>query len=280
MPWVLTVLILLGAWACAPSGGPPACPLAGQVMRLATTSSVENTGLLADLLPAFRARTGIEVQVLAVGTGQALKLAQNGDVDAVLVHDPESEQAFLEAGHGSHRQPLMQNDFVLLGPAGDPAGVSGARDAAEALARVAEREARFVSRGDGSGTHLAERRLWALTGLRPSGPWYLEVGQGQVAALRLADEKDAYCLTDRGTYLSLRAGLRLGVVFEGDPALVNVYSYLVVPPGRHPHARFLEAMALLGYLASTEGQARIGAFQAKGEVLFKPLLRPRPTRVP
>jgi tungstate transport system substrate-binding protein len=260
------------AEASAP--GTPACGCAGRSMKLATTTSVDSTGLLADLLPDFKARTGIEVQVLAVGTGQALRLAENGDVDAVLVHDPEAEAAFLAAGFGVHPQRLMHNDFILVGPEGDPAGVRGAADAPEALRRVAAQGAPFVSRGDGSGTHMAEKRLWAAAGATPAAPWYAEVGQGQAPALRIADEKGAYTLTDRATYLFLQDQLRLRVVVEGDPRLLNVYSFLAVPPTRFAHVKHGEALALCGYLASAEGQRRIGAFRVKGAQLFHPDLLP------
>jgi len=260
------------AEASAP--GTPACACAGRSMKLATTTSVDNTGLLAELLPDFRARTGIEVQVLAVGTGQALRLAEHGDVDAVLVHDPEAEAAFLAAGFGVHPQRLMHNDFVLVGPQSDPAGVRGAADTVEALRRVAARGAPFVSRGDGSGTHMAEKRLWAAAGATPVAPWYAEVGQGQAPALRIADEKGAYALTDRATYLYLQDQLGLRVVLEGDARLLNVYSFMAVPPSRFAHAKHGEALALCGYLGSAEGQRRIGAFRVKGAQLFHPDLLP------
>ncbi len=282
MSWfaALAALVVMAGAGCRPApGAGEGCACAGRTMRLATTTSVDHTGLLADLLPDFRARTGIEVQVLAVGTGQALKLAENGDVDAVLVHDPEAEAAFLAAGFGVHPQRLMHNDFVVVGPAADPAGVRGAATAAEAFGRIAARAAPFVSRGDRSGTHMAELRLWKVAGIEPPAagaepPWYVEAGQGQAPTLRIADEKGAYALTDRATYLFLQDQLALRVVVEGDPGLLNVYSFMAVPPTRFAHAKHGEAMALLGHLASPDCQRRIGAFRVKGAQLFHPDLLP------
>ena len=239
-------------------------------MRLATTTSVEQTGLLGDLLPAFDKATGISVKVLAVGTGQALKLAENGDVDAVLVHDPESEEAFVAAGFGLARRPLMHNDFILVGPPDDPIGLRGSRDAVQALQAIATRAMPFVSRGDESGTHRAEKRLWKAAGLTPAGPWYIEAGQGQLQTLVIASERKATTLTDRSTFQTARGKLALDVLVEGDSRLVNRYSGIAVNPYRHPAAHVVEAAVLLDWLVSPEGQRRIGEFAKNGQRLFVP----------
>jgi tungstate transport system substrate-binding protein len=262
-PWTwLVAVAVLGALACRTE---PARPL-----RLATTTSVEQTGLLADLLPVFEAKAGVKVQVLAVGTGQALKLAERGDVDAVLVHDPEAEEKFVADGRGVDRRALMHNDFVLVGPPDDPAGVRGGRDAVVALQAVAAKGALFVSRGDQSGTHRAELRLWKTAGLTPTTPWYVEAGQGQAQTLIVASERKGYCLTDRATYRTVLARVALELLVEGDPRLVNRYSGMAVNPARQPSVNHAAARAFLDWLVSPEAQARIGAFQKDGQALFVP----------
>ncbi|MFO8015163.1 MAG: substrate-binding domain-containing protein [Phycisphaerae bacterium] len=251
-------------------------------LRLATTTSTENSGLLDRLLPPFEARFGAEVRVVPVGTGRALALGRNGDADVLLVHAPAAEAAFIEAGYGVNRRAVMVNDFLLLGPAADPAGVAETDSAADALAAVARAEAPFVSRGDDSGTHKKERALWAEAGIEPAGPWYLEVGQGMGATLLLADEKRAYCLSDRGTYLAMRDKIDLEVRFEGDPVLRNPYSIIAVNPARHPDVNYAGAMALVGWVTSPRGQRLIGDFQVDGEGLFQPTAVPdaAPTDAP
>lgn len=259
-------------WACE-GEQPAACPCAGRVLRLATTTSIDNTGLLAELLPPFRQRSGIRVEVLAVGTGQALALARNGDVDAVVVHDPAAERAFVAAGHGVNRRRLMHNDFVLVGPPADPAGVAGGRDAVAALRAVHDAGARFVSRGDRSGTHRAELRLWQQAERDPAAAppdWYLEVGQGMRPTLNVADQKRAYCLVDRATFLDAEQDVALEILVAGDPRLHNPYSFIAVNPARHPQAKTVEALAFCGWLTSAEGQQRIGRFRVGGRTLFHP----------
>lgn len=242
-------------------------------LRLATTTSTYNSGLLDDLLPHFEKQEGIEVQVVAVGTGKALALGERGDADLLLVHAREREDAFLEAGHGVDRRDIMWNDFVVVGPAADPAGVRGLPDAVEAFRRIRARRALFVSRGDDSGTHTRERALWRKTGQEPprGEDYYLEAGQGMGPCLTLADEKRAYLLTDRGTFLAYRAKLALEVLVEGDPRLRNPYGAMLVNPERHPHVKAEAARKLLDYLTSEEGQRRIGAFRVGGQVLFHPV---------
>lgn len=240
-------------------------------LRLATTTSVENTGLLAELLAPFEKRTGVKVNVLAVGTGQALALARRGDVDAVLVHAPEVELPFMAEGHGNDRRTLMHNNFVLVGPRDDPAAIRGGEDAAAALRKISEARARFVSRGDNSGTHLAEQELWQATGTKPSGDWYLESGQGQRASLGVASEKQAYSLVDRATYLVAKAQIDLDILVEGDPRLRNPYSVIAVHPDRHPGVNHLAALALVAWLTSREGQEQIARFRPNGTALFHPV---------
>ena len=270
-------LILSVAAACAAAActsrdheAPPA-----RRVRLATTTSTESSGLLGELLPPFEKQQGIEVQVIAVGTGQALALGQRGDVDIVLVHAHEREDDFMAQGHGSERHDLMWNDFVLVGPARDPAGVRGLADAAEAFRRVRAARSPFVSRGDDSGTHIRERALWARAGGVPrEEEFYFEAGQGMGRCLVIADEKQAYLLTDRATYLAFRRRVALPILVEGDPALRNPYGVLLVSPTRHPHVHAAEARALRDYLVSAEGQRRIGAFRVAGQPLFHPSVPP------
>jgi tungstate transport system substrate-binding protein len=236
---------------------------------MSSTTSVDNTGLLKAILPPFEKRTGIKVQVLAVGTGQALKLAEMGDVDAVFVHDRIAEDAFIAAGYGINRVAVMHNDFVIVGPADDPAGAKGG-DVNAALKKIAESESIFTSRGDESGTHKAELRMWEAAGIEPQGEWYLESGQGQRLNLNMADEKKAYCFIDRATFLTAEDKVELIVLVAGDERLHNPYSFIPVNPARHPEAGFVEAMALAGWLTSAEGQKRIGDFKAQGKALFHP----------
>lgn len=240
------------------------------VLRLATTTSTYETGLLEHILPPFEARHGATVHVISVGTGKALEIARSGDVDLILVHAREAEDRFVAAGYGVNRRDVMYNDFLILGPAADPAGIRGMAGAAQALGRVMAGAWPFVSRGDDSGTHKKERSLWAAAGLAPAGPWYLEAGQGMSAALRMADEKNAYVLVDRATYLYQRESLRLQEMVEGDPLLLNPYGIIAVSPYRHGHARYELAMALIAWITSPECQVMIGQYQRDGQVLFHP----------
>ena len=246
---------------------------AGEFVTVASTTSTQNAGLFDHLLPLFEAETGIEVRVVAVGTGQALRLARNGDADMLLVHDRPSEEAFVAEGHGSARFDLMYNDFVLVGPAADPAGIAGAGDAAAALARIAAAQAPFVSRGDDSGTHRRERALWAAAGEDPSGAsgtWYREAGQGMGATLNAASMMEAYTLTDRGTWLKMRGRLDLRLLEEGGDGLRNQYGVTLVSPERHSHVKAALARRLADWLLSPAGQAAIDGFTIDGERLFIP----------
>ena len=241
-------------------------------LRLATTTSTENSGLLAHLLPPFEQRFGVRLDVIAVGTGKALKLGENGDVDVVLVHAPEAEQAFVQAGFGINPRAVMRNDFILLGPPDDAAGIRYQADAAQVWRQIAVHQAPFVSRGDHSGTHTKERLLWQHAGIAPTGQsWYLEVGQGMGATLAIASDKQAYTLADRGTYLAYRSKLELAIVHEGDPLYDNPYSVIAVHPQRHPHVKYVLAMTFIGWLTSVEGQHLISSYRQHGQVLFHPL---------
>lgn len=232
-------------------------------LRLSTTTSTENSGLLAALIPPFEARFGLQVDVIPVGTGKALKLAEGGDVDVTLVHAPELEEQFVKQGFGVNRRYVMYNDFVIVGPPHDPAGTKKAPDAKSAFQGIAQTKGLFISRGDRSGTHIKELSVWKETGFNPSLPWYLESGRGMGAVLIIADQKRAYTLTDRGTFLSFRQKLDLQILVEGDPALFNPYHVIAVNPARHPHVNYLEAMLFIGWLTSLEGQKIIANFGSK-----------------
>ncbi|MHC4959153.1 MAG: ABC transporter substrate-binding protein [Planctomycetota bacterium] len=262
MRWIALVVLLA---ACADTPGAPAR------VRLATTTSTENSGLLAYLLPPFEEAAGIDVQVIAVGTGQALALGKRGDVDVVLVHARTREDEFVAEGHGVDRRDIMWNDFVILGPREDSAGVKGLRDVRQALERIRTAKAKFVSRGDDSGTHIRELALWKTAGGKPQDrDLYLAAGQGMGKCLIMADEVRGYILADRGTYLAFQGRLDLDVLVEGDPALRNPYGVILVNPDRHDHVNAAGARKLLDYLTSPEGQRRITAFRVKGQVLFHP----------
>jgi tungstate transport system substrate-binding protein len=254
------------------------------VLRLATTTSVQDSGLLGYLLPVFGQQTGVEVDVVAVGTGQALALGESGDADLLLVHDPEGEQAFVEAGFGTERIPLMRNDFVLVGTPSDPAGIRGL-PAATALRAIYASGAAFASRGDESGTHAKELQLWAAAGEDPTEEdWYLSLGQGMGETLITANELGAYTLTDRATFLALAAELPRLVVLVGgdapgpdsDPDLANPYSLIPINPEVHPQAQADEARWLVDWLLSAQAQARIAAFGVAefGQPLFYPASAP------
>ncbi len=241
-------------------------------ITLATTTSTQDTGLLDSLLPMFQRETGIAVKAIAVGTGAALEMARRGDADAVLVHAPESERSYVESGDLIDGRRIMYNDFLIVGPAGDPAGVRGERSAAAAMKAIAG-ERSFVSRGDGSGTETKELSLWKAAGVAPASIGRREeTGQGMGATLLIAEERQTYTLTDRATYLAFKDRLTLGPLVEGDPVLRNVYSAYAVNPGKHPAARRAEAVRFVRYLTEPEVQAWIGDYgRAKwGEPLFHP----------
>jgi tungstate transport system substrate-binding protein len=243
-----------------------------QPLRLATTTSTENSGLLGYLLPVFEKESGVPVHVIAVGTGKALRIARAGDVDVVMVHARPAEEKFVAAGHGVGRREIMYNDFVIVGPKDDPAKLSGSAGVADALRKTASSHSRFVSRGDDSGTHKKELALWELSGVAPAGEWYLEAGQGMGKVLQMASELGAYTMTDRGTWLAYRGNLELAILVQGDPPLFNPYGVIAVNPQRHAHVNYGGATALIDWLSSPKAQAMIARYTIDGEVLFHPLL--------
>jgi len=242
-----------------------------RVLRLATTTSVEHSGLLPYLLPEFEKKNGIKVHVIAVGTGKALKLGENGDVDALLVHAPDVEREFMSKGFGKKREEIMFNHFLIAGPMSDPAGLKNCKSAETVMKRLADGLATFISRGDESGTHKKEQALWKSAATKPDGDWYLEVGRGMGPALLMASEKGAYVLSDRGTFLSMKKKLNLSVCFEGGDSLLNIYSVITVNPMRHPRIRNALAKKFIQWMVSTEAQKDIGSFIVEGEPLFRPL---------
>jgi tungstate transport system substrate-binding protein len=246
---------------------------APQSIILASTTSVENSGLLAHILPAFTKETGITVHVLAQGTGQALQTAARDDADLVLVHDPEAEQKFIGAGDGIDRQQIAWNDFVVVGPRSDPAYIAGTHDAVSGLKAIANAQASFVSRGDKSGTDALEHRLWRVAGVDPAkagGSWYRDIGGGMGAALNAAQAMNAYTISDRGTWLSFGNKGDLAVLVEGDPQLLNRYDVILLNPAKHPVPKQALARRFAQWLVSPEGQTAIGAYKVHGEQLFHP----------
>ncbi|HOK06559.1 MAG TPA: substrate-binding domain-containing protein [Syntrophales bacterium] len=240
---------------------------------LATTTSLQDSGLLDVLVPLFEAKTGRRLKTVAVGSGQALALGKRGEADVLLVHSPEAEEAFMSQGHGSERLPVMTNDFLVVGPPSDPAGVGGSPSAAAAFQRIARARALFVSRGDASGTHARERTLWAAAGINPEGErWYQQTGLGMGQTLGVASEKGGYTLTDRGTFLTLGKNLGLKILGEGDHLLVNTYSVIIVNPEKSRNIDTQGARAFAAFLTEAETQGIIGRFGVEryGAPLFSP----------
>lgn len=238
-----------------------------------STTSTQNSGLLDYLIPQFKETSGIDVRVVAVGTGQALKNARNGDGDVLLVHAKPSEEAFVAEGFGVERFDLMYNDFVIVGPAADPAGITGSREATTALTQIARSQAPFASRGDDSGTHKKELRLWADAGVLPasaSGTWYREMGAGMGATLNTAVGMGAYVMTDRATWISFQNKGDFKIHVEGDEALFNQYGVILVNPEKHARVKAAEGQAFIDWLLSSEGQSAIAAYKIDGQQLFFP----------
>ncbi|MFT5394395.1 MAG: tungstate transport system substrate-binding protein [Gammaproteobacteria bacterium] len=251
-----------------------AAPAKNLYITLASTTSTQNSGLFRHILPVFTKSTKIGVRVVAVGTGAALRLGKAGDVDIVLVHHRTSEEQFVADGFGIARHPIMYNDFVVVGPKFDPAGIAGAATVAQAVAMIAERRALFVSRGDDSGTHRRELDLWKLAGVDPrphSGTWYRETGSGMGATLQMAAASDAYTLADRATWLSFKNKRALSILHEGDLELFNEYGAIVVSPKRHPHVKVRQAQRFVDWLMSAPGREAIASYRLAGEQLFYPL---------
>ena len=264
-------LLLLGLASLAPRAD-------DNFIIVQSTTSTQNSGLFEHILPLFTKKTGIEVRVVAVGTGQALKNAENGDGDVVLVHSQPDEEKFVADGWGVKRYPVMYNDFIIVGPAADPAKIAGLKQAPEALKKIAEAKAPFASRADDSGTHKAELKLWGEAGVDPkasSGTWYLETGSGMGATLNTAVGKQAYALTDRGTWLAFANKDDFKVLVEGDDKLFNQYGVILVNPTRHPNVKVKEGQAFIDWLVSSEGQAAIASYKIDGQQLFFPNARPQ-----
>ena len=242
-------------------------------ITVASTTSTEQSGLFGHTLPIFTRETGIAVRVVALGTGQALDVGRRGDADVVFVHDRAAEERFVAEGFGGPRRHVMFNDFVITGPTADPARIAGLSDTAEALRRIATARAPFISRGDRSGTHAAELRLWQLAGVDPAsgrGQWYREVGQGMGAALNTAAAQGAYILADRGTWLSFRNRQDQRILIEGDTRLFNQYGVMLVNAQRHPHVKAADGQRFIDWLLSAAGQAAIASYRINGEQLFFP----------
>jgi tungstate transport system substrate-binding protein len=239
-------------------------------LRLATTTSTENTGLLNVLLPPFEQKNNCKVDVISVGTGKALKLGERGDADVVLVHARKAEDKFVADGFGVDRRDVMHNDFVILGPENDPAGAKGDKDPADVFKKIAEKGSPFISRGDESGTHVKEKEMWEAAGVAQKGPWYMESGQDMGATLVMANEKLAYTLCDRATWLAFKDKSPLKIISEGDPRLYNPYGVIAVNPQKNPHVKYDLAKAFIEYITSEEGQKIIGDFKKNGELLFFP----------
>lgn len=237
-------------------------------LRLATTTSTENSGLLRVLLPPFEQANDCKVDVIAVGTGKAIKLGETGDVDVILVHARSKEDKFVAEGYGVDRRDVMYNDFVILGPPNDPAGIAGMKNAAKAMAKIAAAKATFVSRGDDSGTNTRELQLWKKAGIKPHGDWYLEAGRGMGEVLTMADERRGYTLSDRGTYLAYAAKIDLKIDVEGDPGLFNPYGVIMVNPAKYPHVKVDLVQKFEDFLTSKQGRDLITGYQVNGKQLF------------
>lgn len=243
---------------------------AQEFITMASTTSTENSGLFGHILPIFQAETGIEVRVVSQGTGQALETGRRGDADVVFVHARAQEEQFVAEGYGVQRFDVMYNDFVIVGPADDPAGVRATDTAAAAMTVIAGASAPFASRGDDSGTHVAEMALWDAAGIEPAGKWYLSTGSGMGATLNTAAQVPAYALTDRGTWLSFQNRGPLEIVSEGDPVLFNPYGIMLVNPDRHPHIKAEQGQAFIDWIVSDAAQQAIASFTVGGEQLFFP----------
>ena len=240
---------------------------------VASTTSTQDSGLFSHILPLFKAKTGIDVKVVAQGTGQALDIGRRGDADVLFVHAKAQEDKFVADGFGVKRYPVMYNDFVLIGPKSDPAGIKGMSDVAEALKAIKSKGAPFISRGDRSGTHIAELDLWKAAGIdigKEKGPWYKEIGQGMGAALNTASAANAYVLADRGTWLSFKNRGDLDILVAGDKRLFNQYGVMLVNPEKHPHVKKALGQAFIDWLVSPEGQRAIAGYRIDGEQLFFP----------
>ena len=239
-------------------------------LRMSTTTSTEQSGLLTALLPPFEKANNVKVDVIAVGTGKSLKLGENGDVDVVFVHARALEDKFVAEGFGVDRRDVMYNDYIIVGPKEDPAGLKGSKSAVEAFTKLAAGKADFISRGDESGTNQKEKEIWKAAGIKPQGKWYSEAGQGMGPVLQMAFDKKGYTLADRGTYLAYEGKTDLVILFEGDKALFNPYGIIAVNPKKHPGVKYDLATKFMDYVTGPEGQKIIGDFKINGKQLFFP----------
>jgi len=240
-------------------------------IRMATTTSTENSGLLKVLLPKFEAATGVKVNVISVGTGKAIKLGEAGDVDVILVHARKQEDAFVADGFGVNRRDVMYNDFIVVGPVSDPAKLRGEKDVIKGFEKIAATKTRFISRGDNSGTDVMEKGYWKTAGIEPKGqPWYVNAGLGMGEVLTMAGEMQAYTLTDRATYGAYKARTGLDIALQGDKRMFNPYGIIAVNPAKHPSVKHADAMKLVEWVTSKEGQAVIADFKVDGQQLFFP----------
>jgi tungstate transport system substrate-binding protein len=264
---------ICAAWVAALMLAAPAAVAQDRSIVVSSTTSTQDSGLFGHLLPLFKAKTGIDVKVVAQGTGQALDTGRRGDADVVFVHARAQEEKFIAEGHGVKRHPVMYNDFVLIGPKADPAGVKGMKDVAKALQTIKARQAPFISRGDRSGTHSAELKLWSDAGIdiaKDHGAWYKSIGQGMGAALNTAQAANAYVLADRGTWISFRNKGDLQIAVEGDKRLFNQYGVILVNPAKHPSVKKHPAQAFIDWLVSPAGQKAIADYKINGQQLFYP----------
>jgi tungstate transport system substrate-binding protein len=269
----IAVVFALGLWI-----GVRASRAEDPYIVLASTTSVDNSGLLTHILPLFKKASGIDVRVVALGTGQALDTARRGDADLVLVHDPDAEKKFIDEGHGINRREIAWNDFIIVGPASDPAKLKDSKDVIAAFRAIWNANAAFVSRGDKSGTDALEKRLWKAADLDPTkaGTWYKDIGGGMGAALNTAAAMNAYTLVDRGTWLSFNNHAQLTIVLEGDVRLLNRYDVIELDPKLHAQAKRDLAKKFADWLASPEGQSTIGDYEVAGQKLFHPEADPKP----
>jgi tungstate transport system substrate-binding protein len=272
---ILLVIAAIGLSAASLAAQETSTPVARTGPRdviLATTTSTADTGLLDALGPLFKDATGYTLKPIAVGSGAALELGKRGEADVVLAHSPAAEQTFMEEGYGSERRTVMFNDFVIVGPEDDPAGIAGNPSAVEAMRQIADSQSRFVSRGDESGTNALELRLWKQAGIEPAGEWYIESGTGMGETLTIANERGAYTITDRGTYLALRDRLALPILVEGDKALINIYHVITLNPANGPNINSEGGEAFMTFLLDPATQKFIGEFGIDefGEPLFTP----------
>ncbi len=242
-------------------------------IRMATTTSTQGSGLLDYLLPKFKEKSGIHVQVIAVGTGKAIKLGENGDVDLILVHARKDEDEFVKRGFGVNRRDIMYNDFIIAGPCADPAAIKGMKHAWLAFNKIAEKRTSFISRGDESGTHKKENDLWQKAGIVPKGKWHISAGQGMGEVLVMANEKQAYTLSDRGTFIAYKNKINLKILYEGSKELFNPYGIIAVNPAKYKDIKYNETMKFIDWIVSKDGQDAIASFKVNGEQVFYPSIR-------